>query len=50
MGKEINSDFKVWTSKDVPAGGLVKMEMQTKVGDMTVDMNMELKDSGNAKK
>jgi hypothetical protein len=50
MGKEINSDFKVWTSKDVPAGGMVKMEMQTKVGDMTVAMNMELKDSGNAKK
>jgi hypothetical protein len=50
MGKEINSDFKVWTSKDVPAGGLVKMEMQTKVANMTMDMTMELKDSGNAKK
>jgi hypothetical protein len=49
-GQEIKSDVKVWTSKDVPAGGMVKMEMQSKVGEMTVDMNMELKDSGNAKK
>jgi hypothetical protein len=50
MGMEVNSEMKFWISKDVPVGGLVKMETSSKVGGMAVDVTMELKDSGNAKK
>jgi hypothetical protein len=50
MGQEIKSDAKVWLAKDVPLGGLVKMESTSKVADMTVSTSMELQDSGNAKK
>jgi hypothetical protein len=44
-GNKIESDMKVWISKSAPLSGMVKMEMKTKVADVT----MELSDSGSAK-
>jgi hypothetical protein len=46
MGNEFKSDVKVWMSKDVPLGGVVKMEMKSNIADMT----MELKEFGKGKK
>ena len=37
-----DSEMKVWMSKDVPLGGMVKMEMKSKIADAT----MELKETG----
>ena len=41
-GKENTSEVKVWTSKAVPLGGIVKMEMKS---DST-NLSLELKESG----
>jgi hypothetical protein len=37
-GMDFDSDIKVWTSKDVPLGGMVKMEMKSKLADMTMEL------------
>jgi hypothetical protein len=44
-GKEITSDVKLWTSKDAPLGGMVKLEV---LGERGVPANtwLEFKESG----
>jgi hypothetical protein len=42
MGQKIASKIKVWTSKDVPLGGMVKMETEV----MGIKMTMEMTGSG----
>ena len=44
-GKKLESEIKVWMSKDVPLSGLVKMEMKSDF----INMQMEVSGSGNAK-
>lgn len=47
-GMEIDADVKVWTSNDNPML-MVKMEMNTEVAGMKIEMEMELTESGNKK-
>lgn len=47
-GLEIESDMKVWLSKDIP-GVLAKMESTMSVAGQKMDMKMELTESGNKK-
>ncbi len=42
LGQDVTSEVKVWTSKDVPLAGMVKMEMKSNLADMT----MEFKEAG----
>jgi hypothetical protein len=44
-GQKIESNIKVWMSKDVPLSGLVKMEMKSDF----INMQMEISGSGSAK-
>jgi hypothetical protein len=44
-GLKIESDVKVWASREAPMSGVVKMEMKSKTGDVV----MELSGSGNEK-
>jgi hypothetical protein len=44
-GQKLESEVKVWTSKDVPLAGLVKMDMKSNL----INMQMELSGSGNEK-
>jgi hypothetical protein len=37
-GMDFDSDIKVWISKDVPLSGMVKMEMKSKLADMTMEL------------
>lgn len=37
-GMDFNSDVKVWFSKDVSLAGMVKMEMKSKIADMTMEL------------
>src|SRR5262245_20383504 len=46
MGVKFDANVKVWTSKDVPLDGTVKMEMTSDKGSMT----MELKETGTGEK
>src|SRR5262249_22108808 len=41
-GMDFDSDTKIWMSKSVPLSGMVKMEMKSKLADVT----MELTDTG----
>ena len=43
--KDFVSEFKIWTCPDLPAGGIVKMEMKSDV----MKMNMLMDDSGKGK-
>ena len=47
-GLEIDSDMKVWLSKDIP-GVLARMESKMKVAGQTMDMKMELTETGSKK-
>jgi len=46
MGMDFDGDAKVWTAKSVPLGGVVKMDMTTKILDTNVVMTMEYAGSG----
>jgi|SRR5579883_223423 len=47
-GMEIDANVKAWMAKDVPSG-LVKMTMTADIAGQTMEMTMELKESGNKK-
>ena len=47
-GLAIDSDMKVWLSKDIP-GVLAKMETTMSVAGMKMEMKMELTETGNSK-
>jgi hypothetical protein len=47
-GLDIDSDMKVWLSKDLP-GAMAKMEMTMTVAGMKVEMTMDLSETGNKK-
>ncbi|MFM8274897.1 MAG: hypothetical protein ACKODX_21550 [Gemmata sp.] len=48
MNQAIEGDSKVWTAKGVP-GGVVKMTSSSKFGGQTIEMEMELTETGNKK-
>lgn len=48
MGIDIDMDSKVWVAKDVPMG-VAKMDMTTSVAGMTIEMSMELTETGKKK-
>jgi len=47
-GLEIDSDMKVWMSKDLP-GAMAKMDMTSTVAGMKIEMVMELSETGSKK-
>lgn len=47
-GMDIDADVKAWMAKDVPSG-MVKMTMSAMIAGQTMEMTMELKETGNKK-
>jgi hypothetical protein len=48
-GVELDAEVKVWTSKSVPLGGMVKTEMKATIAGMAMTTTMELSETGSKK-
>lgn len=48
MGQDVETDLKVWMSKDAPMG-MVKMTMSGDAAGQKIDMTMEMTETGNKK-